>query len=157
MSRPVQTLVLYRRHTSDCALNKSRIPVSQRKFYMNCSCPIWLYGRTPAGDVVARQSTNTNDLKMAEAVRDFLLVRPVEASPVHGFSLNECIEKCLAAKQGEVAEKTIQQNRNALERLSRYAASRGAVYARQLTGDLLEDFKVCGLPKDMKSTTGAPH
>ena len=151
----VQALVLYRRHTSDCDVHKSRIPVRQRKFFMDCSCPNWIYGRTPGGDVVPRQSTQTNDLRIAEGVRDSLLAQPLEASPAHGFSINECIEKYLAAKEGEVANKTIQQNRKPLERLSRYAASRGAVYAGQLTGDLLEDFKVSGLPRDMKSATKA--
>jgi len=155
MPQAIQTLNLYRRHASDCAVNKSRIPVKQRKFFMDCQCPIWIYGHTPTGDTVPRQSTKTTDLKIAEGVRDSLLARPIDASPVHGFGINECIEKYLAAKGGVVTEKTVGQNRKALERLSRYAASRGAVYVGQLTGDLLEDFKTAGLPSDMKMTTKA--
>ena len=68
VSQAIESLILYKRHLLSCEVHKSRVPKKTRKFFMECSCPIWIYGRTPQ-NIVPRQSTGYADLKQAEALR----------------------------------------------------------------------------------------
>ena len=154
VSQANQTIVLYKRHNPSCEVHKSRLPHSARRFWMECSCPIWIVGRTPRGDVVPRQSTGLSDLKQAEAVRASLIAQ-IKDETVHGPTIAECAEKYLAARRHELGEKTIGQHRLLLDRLTKFCEARHAPYMRNLTVDLLETFKTEGLPEDMADTSKA--
>jgi len=91
VSQAIKSLVLYKRHLQNCAVHKTRLPRAKRRFWMNCECPIWIYGRTPAGDIVPRQSTQFSDLKCAEALRASLMAQ-IQTGSVTGPPLSECIE-----------------------------------------------------------------
>jgi integrase/recombinase XerD len=138
-----KTLLLYKRHTEACSVHETRVPESRKRFWMECDCLIWIVGRTPAGDVVPRQSTGCTTLREAEAVQTSLLA---ESRRKDGASIEACIEKYLASRQHELAEKTYGQHELLLGRLKTFAESRGAVLMNDLTVDLLETFKVEGLP-----------
>ena len=71
----IKSLVLYKRHHAECAVNKSRAPVAKTEVWMDCNCPIWIVGKTPKGDVVPRQSTGYNDLKSASKLKASLIGR----------------------------------------------------------------------------------
>src|SRR5260370_6573359 len=91
-------LVLFKRHLRSSPTSKSNLKASQRRFRMDCDCPVWMVGRTPTGDVVPRQSTGESDLRRAEAVRDSIL-RQTKSDPVHGVTIAECVTKSLASKK----------------------------------------------------------
>jgi integrase len=116
---------------------------------MDCECQIWLVGRLPTGEIVPRQATGCTDLEAAKAVREALIKQyaaKAKSDVVHGASIAECVEKYIASKNQEVGEKTVGQYRLLLGRLQRFCAIHGVVYARGLGVDLLETFKVGGLP-----------
>ncbi len=152
MSQANQSLVLYKRHGENCKVHKSRLPLTARRFWMECDCPIWIVGRTPNGDVVPRQSTGFSDLKQAEAVRTSLVAQNKDEA-VHGPTVAECAEKYLASRRHELGEKTIGQHRLMLDRLTKFCEARQAPYMRNLTVDLLETFKTDGLPAAMADTS----
>jgi hypothetical protein len=145
-------LSLYRRHKKDCVAHEttSLSPRAKRRF-MGCTCPVWIYGNTKEGHV-PRQSTGTSDLAVAEAKRQFLL-RKDHDNAVHGPRIDDCIERFIASRKSELGEKTAESYEFQLERLRAYCAGRGIHLMRELTGDLLEDFKVQGLPESMRDTT----
>jgi integrase/recombinase XerD len=126
---------------------------STRRFRMDCACPIWLVGRTPSGDVVPRQSTGESDLRKAEAVCDSIL-REAKADPIHGVTITECVKAYLASRKDHISEKTLGQHRLVLDRLLTFCHTQNAAYMSDLTVDLLERFKVEGLP-DTASTSKA--
>jgi hypothetical protein len=66
-------LVLYKRHTTSCRVNKMDIPADAKRYYMDCPCPIWIVGRTAQGHLVPRQSTGESDLKAAETQRAVII------------------------------------------------------------------------------------
>ena len=148
-----QSLLLYKRHLGGCEVHKSRIPIKSRRFWMECACPIWIVGRTPNGDLVPRQSTGFSDLKKAEALRASFLTGPT-ADQAQGDTLAACIEKYLASRQEEIGERTYQQIKLLLGRLSDFCASRGVYLIADLNVDLMETFKVSGLPS-LASTSRA--
>ena len=154
VSQAIKSLVLYKRHLQNCAVHKTRLPRAKRRFWMNCECPIWIYGRTPAGDIVPRQSTQFSDLKCAEALRASLMAQ-VQTGSVAGPPLSECIEKYLATRELDLDPRTLHQHRLALERLHRFLAAQNVVHIREMTVDHLETFKTVGLPKAMRMTTKA--
>jgi integrase/recombinase XerD len=154
VSQAIESLILYKRHLPTCEVHKSRVPMQTRKFFMECPCPIWIYGRTPQGDVVPRQSTGYNDLKQAEALRASMLTQ-VRGDDVTGLPVSECIEKYLLSRKQDLDERTHNQHKLALDRLQRFLAAQGVLYIRQMTVDHLETFKTAGLPKDMASTSRA--
>ena len=155
MSQAIQSLVLYKRHLDvDCAVHKSKVPKTSRRFWFECQCPFWIYGMTPSGDVVPRQSTGFADPKQAEALRQSLLTQ-VKENDVNGVPVAECIQKYLVAREQDLDERTLSQHKLALERLRRFLEAQGVLYIRQMTVDHLETFKTAGLPKDMASTTRA--
>jgi site-specific recombinase XerD len=120
---------------------------------MDCQCPIWMYGRTRDA-FVPRQSTGTRDLALAEAQRQSLLKQGQHAV-AHGQRIDDCVERFLESHQSKLGEKTAGAYHFQLERLRAYCAGRGVLYMRELSIDLLEDFKVKGLPKEMADTSRA--
>jgi hypothetical protein len=121
---------------------------------MNCECPIWIHGRTPDGDIVPRQSTQSSDLKRAEALRASLVAQ-VHTDSVTGPPVSECAEKYLATREQDLDPRTLGQHRLALERLARFLEAQNVVHIRELTVDHLETFKTAGSPKKMRTTTKA--
>ena len=133
-------LSLYRRHTRECRVHKTRLSPRAKRRFMECDCPIWMYGRTRDA-LVPRQSTGTRDLAVAEAQRQSLLKEDHDAA-LHGPRIDDCIERFLESHQSKLGNKTAAAYCFQLERLRAYCAGRGAVYMRDLSVDLLEDFKV---------------
>jgi integrase/recombinase XerD len=154
MSQAIKSLLLYKLHTPNCPVHKSRVPRKNRRFFFDCECPIYIKGRTPSGDLVPRQSTRFSDLKKAEALRDSLMVQ-VTGNHTTGPAVSECIEKYLVSREQELDARTLSQHRLALDRLKRYLEAQGVLYIRDMTVDHLETFKTAGLPKDMAGTTRA--
>jgi integrase/recombinase XerD len=116
---------------------------------MGCDCQIWIVGRTPTGDVVPRQATGCTEIKAAEAVRDALVAqaaREMKGDAVHGPTIAECSEKYLASRANELGDRTVRQHRRLLDSLQRFCTLHGVYYMRELTADLLETFRVEGLP-----------
>lgn len=153
MSQAIESLILYKRHLPTCEVHKSRVPKKTRKFFMECACPIWIYGRTPQ-NIVPRQSTGYTDLKQAEALRASMLTQ-VRGDAVTGLPVSECIEKYLLSRKQDLDERTHGQHKLALDRLQRFLAAQGVLYIRQMTVDHLETFKSAGLPKAMADTSRA--
>jgi hypothetical protein len=87
-----EDLILFKRHDADCEVHKTRIPVANRRFWMECACKIWIVGRTPSGDVVPRQSTGCRDIKKAQAFR-LSLMQQSQPEVDRGPLLSECVEK----------------------------------------------------------------
>ncbi len=133
-------LTLYRRHLASCPVRKSKISARAKRKAMGCDCPIWMYGRT-GNSLVPRQSTGFTDLADAEALRDKLIAQSKNES-VHGPTVEECVNKYLASRKHELAEKTYGHHQLLLGRLQKYCEKRGVYFARQITVDLLETFKV---------------
>ena len=154
MSQALRSLILYKRHTPQCPVQRSRVPRNKRRFYFECGCPIYIKGRTLAGDLVPKQSTGFWDLKKAEALRDSLLAQ-ARGDGINGPTVAECIEKYLVSRERELDERTLGQHKLALERLQRFLQGQGVQYVRAMTVDHLETFKTAGLPRDMADTTRA--
>src|ERR1035441_3047286 len=106
MAQPVRSLVLFKRHLKTCDIHQSRIAKSARRFFMECECPIWIYGRTPNGDIVPRQSTGFSDPKRAAAARDSLL-RQNKDEQVTGPLVAECIKSYLRLRAQDLDEDTL--------------------------------------------------
>ena len=154
MSQALRSLILYKRHTPQCPVQRSRIPRKKRRFYFECGCPFYIKGRTLAGDLVPKQSTGFSDLKKAEALRDSLLAQ-AKGDDINGPTVAECIEKYLVSRERELDERTLGQHKLALERLQRFLEGQGVQYIRAMTVDHLETFKTAGLPRYMADTTRA--
>jgi integrase/recombinase XerD len=144
-------LTLYRRHSKACHIHKTKLSAGGKRRYLDCDCPIWIYGNTEKGHI-PRQSVGTSDLAVAEAQRQAILKKG-ESEIVHGPRLDDCIERFVASREHELGDKTAASYRFQLDRLLTYCAARGAHHMRDLTVDLLENFKLGGLPKDMADTT----
>jgi hypothetical protein len=132
--------VTYRKHEK--AANPGSIPVSATKSFK-------IKHQTTH---VPRQSTGTNIIAVAEAQRQTLL-KNGQDQKVHGPRLDDCIERFGASRKEELGEKTAAAYRFQLDRLRAYCATRGVHFMRELSVDLLEDFKVEGLPDSMAATS----
>lgn len=143
-------LLLYRRHTAKCHVNKTGLSPRAKRNYMECQCPIWMFGSTETG-YVPRQSTATCDLAVAEAQRQALL-RSGRDEVIRGPRLDDCVERFLLARQNDLHELTAKGYRLLLGRLESYCALRGVLFMRELTVDILEDFKIHGL-QEIRDTT----
>jgi len=141
---PSMALVLYRRHLKSCSVHTSGLPARAKRLYVDCECPIWIYGRTDTS-LVPRQSTGLTDMAQAEALRKSLVAESKDVT-VHGPRIGECIEKYLASRHHELSEKTEGHYKLLLCRLKKYCELRGVFFMRELTVDLLETFKIEGLP-----------
>jgi integrase len=132
---------------------KSRVPINKRRFWFDCECPFWLVGRTPGGNLVPRQSTGSADRKKAEALRASLIAEEQDEQ-VNGETLASCIATYLESREHEVGEKTYGQIKFLMGRLKDYCTERGVYNTSELTVDLLEKFKIRGLP-GLKDTSKA--
>ena len=141
---------VFRRHSSDCRVHKLKLSARRKAAFMDCNCPIWAAGRTSTGEI-PRQSTGTRDLKTAEAILA-ALISTDKKKQTDGPSLEECIQKYLASYKSELGEKTYGQYKLHLGRLQQYCERRGVYPMRELNVDLLETFKVEGLP-DLADTS----
>ena len=142
--------MLYRRHTIKCHVHKTGLSPRAKRNYMDCQCPIWMFGSTETG-YVPRQSMATRDLAVAEAERQALL-RSGRDEVICGPRIDDCIERFQLARKSELSEHTAKGYALLLGRLESYCAIRGALFMRELTVDLLEDFKVNGLPSTQDTT-----
>ena len=74
---------------------------------------------------------------------------------VHGPTLENCIERYLDSKQSEWGPKAALHTRLLLKRLKVYAHQHNKLFIRELTVDVLEDFKTYGLATLKKDTSKA--
>jgi hypothetical protein len=118
-SRPLESLILFKRHGSDCAVNRSSIPHKKREFWFDCDCPVWIRGRMPSGDIVPRQSTGFRTLAQAEAFRDSLLSE-LRGDDINGPTVAECVERYLTSREPDLDARTLNHHRLALGRLQTF-------------------------------------
>jgi integrase/recombinase XerD len=135
-------LTIYRRHSADCRVHKLRLKASEKKYFQNCDCPIWLTGSTDT-EQYPRQAMGLRDWAAAEAK-----LRSIGASSrdetVHGPKLDDCITRYLDGRD-DVKPKTLAQYKLLLGRLKDFAHGKNRFFIRELNVDLLEDFKTYGL------------
>lgn len=137
-------LTLYRRHSASCTVAKSKISARAKRLAMGCQCPIWIYGRV-GNSLVPRQATGFTDLSEAEKMRNSLVAQAKDKA-VQGDRIGDCANRYLVSRQHELSEKTRAQHALLLGRLQRYCEDRSVCFMHQLTVDLLESFKIDGLP-----------
>ncbi len=137
-------LSIYRRHSVDCRVHKLKLSVSEQRFFIDCDCPIWLTGSTDNGKY-PRQALGLRDWAAAEAK-----LRSLDAGgkdeTVHGPKLTDCIARYLDGRD-DVKPKTLAQYKLLLGRLKDFAQNKNKYFIRELTVDLLEDFKTYGLAR----------
>jgi integrase len=139
-------LKIYRRHNQSCSVHTLKMGAKDRRYYLDCQCPLWI-----TGPGVPRTSLETTDLKVAEAKRQRLIADAGDAA-VLGIRIRDAIDKFMAARKISIGDDTAYQYRLLLDRLADYCSSRGAGQMSELTVDLLEDFKIHGLPDIMDTT-----
>ncbi|MGD1092159.1 MAG: tyrosine-type recombinase/integrase [Bryobacteraceae bacterium] len=139
------TLLLYRRHHPKC-------PHADDRSWMDCTCPIWIVGRTPDGTTVRRKSTGFTDLAQARHALA-TVTKPVHDRNDCGPTIADSARKYLADRQQELGEMTLGQHRLVLDRLVTFCEARGKSYMRDLTVDLLLTFKAEGFPAKMRDTS----
>jgi integrase len=139
-------LKLYRRHNTSCIVHTLNLGAEDKRYYLDCECPLWI-----AGNGVPRTSLDTTDLKIAEAKRQRMLNDATDTE-VLGIRISDAIAKYMAERKTVLGLETAGQHQILLDRLSAYCAARGARHMSELTVDLLEDFKINGLPA-LKDTT----
>src|SRR5947209_1065305 len=103
------SLVLYRRHLKSCRVHKSKLPAKAKRLFMECECPLWLYGRTDTA-LVPRQSTGFTDLAEAEALRGSLTAK-AKNEVVHGPRIGDSVKKYLDSRKHELGEKAYGHHR----------------------------------------------
>src|ERR1035437_3190564 len=96
-------LTLYRRHSERCAVHRLKLTARAKRKYMDCDCPLWIYGTTETTHV-PRQSTGTNVLAVAEAQRQALL-KNGQDQKVHGPRVDDCIDRFIASRKDEIGGK----------------------------------------------------
>src|SRR5450759_1782768 len=138
-------ITIYRRHLKSCAVHELGLPARAKRYYKDCQCPLWMYGRTDSG-LVPRQSTGLTDMKAAEVLRASLMAEGKDQA-IHGPRIDDCAEKYLISRQAEMGETSQKQHKLLLGRLTKYCALHGVRHMSELTVDILEEFKVGGLPK----------
>jgi hypothetical protein len=120
---------------------------TDQRLFMDCECPIWMYGRTGDG-LVPRQSTGTSDLAEPEAQRASL-VAGAKDEKTHGSRIDDCCTEYLASREHELGDKTLSPHKHLHGWLKQFCGAQGR---NELTVDLLERFKVRGLP-DLADTS----
>ena len=141
---------LYRRH-SPTARSTSKISARSKRACHGLRLPdldVWAHRETA---IVPRQSTGLTDLQAAEAIRA-ALIATAKSETAHGPTISECIEKYLASRQHELGEKTYGQTNYSSADSRITANAEGVYFIRELNVDLLETFKVDGLP-DLADTS----
>src|SRR3984885_3320287 len=139
---PVVPLSIYRRHSVDCRVHKLKLTASEKKFFTDCDCPIWLTGSTDR-EKYPRQALGLRDWPAAEAKLRSLGAASKDET-VHGPKLDDCIERYLDGRD-DVKPKTLAQYKLLLGRLKDFAHGKNRFFMRELNVDLLEDFKTYGL------------
>lgn len=140
---PVVPLTLYRRHSVDCKVHKLRLKAYEKKYFKGCDCPIWLSGSTDK-ERYPRQALGVRDWEAAEAKLRSLNAEARDET-VHGLKIDDCITRYLDARD-DVKPKTLAQYKLLLGRLKDFAYGKNKFFIRELTVDLLEDFRTYGLP-----------
>jgi site-specific recombinase XerD len=135
-------LTIYRRHSVDCRVHKLKLSVSEKKFFTDCDCPIWLTGSTD-NEQYPRQSLGLRDWPAAEAKLRSLGAASKDQT-IHGPKLDDCISRYLDARD-DVKPKTLAQYKLLLGRLKDFAQGKNKFFVRELTVDVIEDFKTYGL------------
>ena len=123
---------------------------------MDCDClpDLREYRKQPAASLV-REAPESNIIAVVEAQRQTLL-KNGQDQKVHGPRLDDCIERFSASRKEELGEKTAAGLSSLLDRLRAYCVTRGVHFMRMnWSVDLLEDFKVEGLPNSMAATSKA--
>lgn len=150
------SLILYRRHSTDCQVHTLGLTPREIRHYRACDCPIWFGGTTDDASY-PRTSLGTRDWAAAEArVRAIQARNHVEMvdAAVHGPTITDCIRRHLDAHTPHVRPHVLRQHALTLERFEVFARGRNKTFMGDLTVDLLEDFKTYALRK-FKSTTQA--
>ena len=80
-------LSIYRRHSVDCRVHKLKLSTSQKRFFTDCECPIWLTGTTDS-EKYPRQALGVRDWAAAEAK-----LRSLDAEASHAV-LSNWWERC---------------------------------------------------------------
>lgn len=137
-------ITIYRRHLKSCDVHNLNLPARAMRYYEDCKCPLWMYGRTDSA-LVPRQSTGLTDMKAAEVLRSSLMAEGKDQA-IHGPRIDDCAEKYLVSRQAELGDKAQSQHKIVLDRLTKYCAQHGVHFMSELTVDLLEQFKVDGMP-----------
>jgi integrase/recombinase XerD len=148
----VAMLTLYRRHAKTCKVHKTKLAARAKRYYADCECPIWISGHTDT-EIFPRRSTKLTDWAAAEAFR-LSQMKKSKDQAVHGPRIEDCAERFVAARHHELGAKTVGQYELLLDRLTAYCEKRGVHFMREMTVDLLEDFKVEGLPTLANTTKG---
>ena len=146
-------LSIYRRHSVDCRVHKLKLSPSQKRFFTDCECPIWLTGTTDS-EKYPRQALGVRDWAAAEAKLRSLSAEAKDQT-VHGPKLDDCVSRYLDARD-DVKPKTLAQYKLLLGRLKDFAHGKNRFFIRELTVDLLEDFKtyaLAGLAGTSKGTS----
>lgn len=139
---PVVPLTIYRRHSEDCRVHKLKLSSFEKKFFTDCECPIWVTGSTDT-ERYPRQALGVRDWPAAEAKLRSLNATAKDQT-VHGPTLADCIERYLDARD-DVKPRTLAQYKLLLGRLKDFAHGKNKFFIRELTVDVLEDFKTYGL------------
>ncbi len=139
---PVVPLSIYRRHSVDCKVHNLKLSVSEKRFFTDCECPIWLTGTTD-NERYPRQALGVRDWAAAEAKLRSLNATAKDQT-VHGPKLEDCITRYLDARD-DVKPKTLAQYKLLLGRLKDFAHGKNKFFIRELGVDVLEDFKTYGL------------
>ncbi len=139
---PVVPLTIYRRHSIDCRVHKLRLKAYEKKYFKDCDCPIWLTGSTDT-ERYPRQALGVRDWPAAEAKLRSLNAESKDET-VHGLKLDDCITRYLDARD-DVKPKTLAQYKLLLGRMKDFAHGKNKFFVRELSVDLLEDFKTYGL------------
>jgi integrase/recombinase XerD len=139
---PCVPLSIYRRHSVDCRVHKLRLKAYEKKYFKDCDCPIWLTGSTDT-ERYPRQALGVRDWPAAEAKLRSLNAESKDET-VHGLKLDECITRYLDARD-DVKPKTLAQYKLLLGRLKDFAHGKNKFFVRELSVDVLEDFKTYGL------------
>jgi len=92
-------LALYRRHSGKFPVHKLKLAAAAKRKYMDCECPLWIYGNTETTHV-PRQSTGTNIIAVAEAQRQALL-KNGQDQKVHGPRIDDSIGRFSASRKEE--------------------------------------------------------
>jgi hypothetical protein len=135
-------LTIYRRHSVDCRVHKTKLSTSEKKFFTDCDCPIWLAGTTDT-ERYPRQALGLRDWSAAEAKLRSLSAASKDQT-VHGPKLEDCVSRYLDARD-DVKPKTLAQYKLLLGRLKDFAHGKNKFFIRELSVDVLEDFKTYGL------------
>jgi integrase/recombinase XerD len=144
------SLTLYRRHASDCRIHQIRLSPREKRYFRDCDCPVWIAGTTDE-ERYPRQSLGTRDWAVAEAKLRAIQDRAADAA-VHGPTIADCVRHHLDTHAENIAERTLAQHRNTLERFEAYARTRNKTFMREVDVDTCEHFKTYAL-RDIAPTT----